>query len=284
MIDLHIHSTYSDGTLTPAELVREAARLELTAIALTDHDCTDGVPELMRAQEEEGKGAVTCLSGVEISAEVPHGTMHMLGYMVDPGNATLADALVKIRGGREERNHRILEKLNAMGLALTWDEVSGFASVDVVGRPHFARAMASRGYVSSTGAAFDRYLGKGKCAYVDRFRLSPEDSIGVIKAAGGVAVLAHPSTLDLGGAALRRRVEHLSDAGLGGIEVYYAEYSDRQSRSYRALARDCGLIATGGSDFHGATNPAVTMGYGFGKLHVPDEAARQLLSAAGVGV
>lgn len=275
MIDLHTHSTFSDGTLKPAELVRLAGRCGLTALALTDHDCTSGIDEFIAAGSELEAG-LKLVPGVEISANVDSGTMHMLGYFIDCEHASLQRILAQIRGGREARNARILERLNELGLDLTWDEVAAHAGEDVVGRPHFAQALVARGHVTGKQDAFDRYLAKGQAAYVDRFRLSPEDSIAAIAGAGGVPVLAHPFSLGLAADALRERIGELAEMGLQGVEAYYSEHTPEQTRGYVSLAADLGLAVSGGSDFHGANNPDIRLGRGFGSLHVPDEVIRYL--------
>ena len=261
-------------------MVALARKIGLSAVALTDHDCTTGVERFIAAGEAAGDGFVA-ISGVEISADVDCGTMHILGYFVDPSNRELEDVLIHIRDGRQVRNKKILARLNELGLELTWDEVAAFAGEDVVGRPHFAQALEARGYVKSKTQAFDRHLAKGKPGYVDRFRLRPADCISVIAGAGGVPVLAHPFTLDLAMPALRDLVRELKDAGLKGLETYYSEYSSEQEAQYRKLAAETGLLEAGGSDFHGAINPAIRLGSGFGSLNVPDELVAKLREAAG---
>ncbi|MFC1462652.1 phosphoesterase [Verrucomicrobiota bacterium] len=265
--------------MTPEELVKLAGSTGLTAIALTDHDCTTGVERLMAASNAAGNGFIG-IPGVEISADVARGTMHILGYFLDPSDRDLEEVLVQIRDGRQLRNKKILVRLNELGLDLTWEEVAAFAGEDVVGRPHFAQALEARGYVKSKKQAFDRYLAKGKPGYVDRFRLQSADCISVITRAGGVAVLAHPFTLDLAGPALRDLVRDLKDAGLAGLETYYSEYSPQQEKEYRKLAAELGLLEAGGSDFHGAINPGIRLGAGFGSLNVPDELVGKLKEAA----
>ena len=255
-----------------------AVKTGLTALALTDHDCTSGVGRFMAAVETDGNGLIG-IPGVEISADVDRGTMHILGYFVDPGNEELENVLVQIRDGRRLRNEKILVRLNELGLDLNWDEVAAFAGEDVVGRPHFAQALEARGYVKSKTQAFDRYLAKGKPGYVDRFRLQASDCISVISGAGGVAVLAHPFTLDLAVPALRDLLEELKGVGLKGLETYYSEYSPQQKEEYRKLAADFGLLEVGGSDFHGAVNPGIRLGSGFGSLSVPDELVERLRGA-----
>lgn len=277
MIDLHVHSTFSDGSLTPAQLVERAAEVGLTAIALTDHDCTDGLDLFLAAS---ASARVIGITGVEISADVPRGTMHVLGYCMDHTDAGLNEALRKICHGREIRNRAILDKLNGLGLKLAWEDVAKFAGEDVVGRPHFAQALVEKGLVNSVRAAFEKYLAKGKPAYEDRFRFSPADCIVAITNAGGIAALAHPFTLELNGKNLREYVAELKDMGLQGIEAYYSEHSDRQLEEYLDIARDLGLVITGGSDFHGDINPKIALGKGFGSLKVPDELAEGLIAAA----
>lgn len=257
-----------------------ARAVGLTAMALTDHDCTDGVPRFLAACEREG---VRGVGGVEISVDVKQGSLHMLGYFMDLTNAPLCAALTQIRDGRRLRNTGILAALNRLGLTLTADEVAAYAGEDTVGRPHFAQAMLARGYIKTKEEAFDRYLGKGKPAYVERFRMDARDSIALIRGAGGVAVLAHPFTLDLGPRALEREVGALRELGLGGIEVYYSEHNDAQVRQYERLARQFGLVATGGSDFHGEVNPRVRLGIGFGGLNVPDAVMEALDAARAAG-
>ena len=273
MIDLHTHTIFSDGSLTPEELVEQACSIGLSAVALTDHDTTAGVPRFLAAAHGR---PVRAIPGVEISADFSPGAMHMLGYFIRPDDAALAERLRWIREGRDLRNAEILRKLNALGLTLEWDEVAKHAGADVVGRPHFAQAMIERKYVGDKNEAFDRYLGKGKAAYAERKRFTPEDSIGLIRAAGGVAVLAHPFTLGLDEAGLRALVGQLAEQGLGGIEVYYSEHSANLQQAYMKLAGEFNLVATGGSDFHGALAPDIKLGSGFGGLRVPDEVVGKL--------
>ncbi len=266
MIDLHTHSTFSDGSLTPEELVGLAANARLEAVALTDHDTTGGLPRFLASAACSGLRGIT---GVEISAEHHPGAMHILGYLFDPDHAGLQEQLAQLRVGRTARNRQILEKLQALGLELTWDEVHALAGGEVVGRPHFARALIARGHVQDKAEAFSKLLARGRPAYAERFRLSPAASIQMIRAAGGVAVLAHPCSLKLGQKALRALLVELCAAGLGGLEVYHSEHNPSQTRLYHRLATELGLALTGGSDFHGALMPDIKLGRGFGGLRVP---------------
>lgn len=277
MIDLHTHSTYSDGSLRPEELARDAARLGLTAVALTDHDGTTGVPFFLEACRKEG---VRGIPGVEISVDFKSGTMHMLGYFLDHTSRALENVLVQLRDGREDRNQRILARLKSLGFALGWEEVAAFAGEDVVGRPHFAQALIAKGYVRNKDEAFDRYLGKGKAAYMDRYRLSAAESVKMIREAGGVPVLAHPFTLGLKNNSVRDLVRELKAVGLAGIEAYYSEHDEEQVRFCLAMARDLDLAVSGGSDFHGAVNPDIRLGRGFGNLCVPDDLVDELHARA----
>jgi hypothetical protein len=268
-IDLHTHTTASDGTSSPTELVRMAWRLGLAAVAVTDHDTVDGLGEALEAGRALGLEVVP---GIEISAEFQPGTMHMLGYFIQPDRPVFAEKLRVLQEARRDRNPIIAEKLNALGLAVTMDEVRAAAGGEQVGRPNFARVLLDKGYVSSMGEAFDRYLTKGGPAYVDKFRLSPADSVELIHQAGGLAVLAHPFTLGLGEQVLETFVADLAACGLDGLEVYYPEHDPDQTRACLELAARHGLAVTGGSDFHGDNKPEVALGSGFQEnLAVPAE-------------
>lgn len=279
MIDLHVHSTFSDGSLTPEEVAAAAARAGLSAVALTDHDGMMGTRRFLAACESHG---VRGVPGVEISVDFKGGCMHMLGYFPGQCDAHLDVALARLRQGREDRNRRMLDRLTTLGLPLEWDEVTRYAREAVVGRPHFAQAMVARGYVRTKDDAFSRYLARGKPAYADRFRFGVEESIALIRDAGGVAVLAHPFSLDLGRRRLRTLLAELASKGLQGIEAYYSEHDPDQQRFCVSTGRDLGLLLTGGSDFHGALNPFCHLGTGFGNLSVPDELLGPLYDRAGI--
>ena len=268
MIDLHTHSIFSDGSLTPEELVAAAVDSKLEAVALTDHDTTEGLPRFLAAAATQGLRGIT---GVEISAEHHPGAMHMLGYLFDPGHVGFQGKLAQLRAGRTERNRLIMDKLQALGLELTWDEVHALAGGEVVGRPHIARALIARGHVKDKDEAFGKLLARGRPAYAERFRLSPTDSIQMIRSAGGVAVLAHPCSLKLGQKQLRALLQELRAVGLGGVEVYHSEHNPSQTRLYLRIANDLGLACTGGSDFHGSLMPDIKLGRGFGGLRVPSD-------------
>jgi 3',5'-nucleoside bisphosphate phosphatase len=273
MIDLHCHSTFSDGSLTPEQLVAEANRIGLAALALTDHDTVAGLPRFLAAGEG---GTVRLVPGVELSVDCTQGQMHMLGYWMDVENPELVRQMEWIRNGREMRNRDMLEKLNGLGFAMTWEDVQGFAGEDVVGRPHFAQVMLQKGYAKDKNEVFDQWLGDGKPGYADRPRLTAEVAVALIRQAGGVAVLAHPFTLRIDKTALEGLFHELAGVGLAGVECYYSEHSADLTKDYLEMARRADLVPTGGSDFHGEVSPGIRLGSGFGGLNVPDEVLGRL--------
>ena len=273
MIDLHTHSNASDGKLSPAELMRHAHAMGVEVIALTDHDTLSGLAE---ASEEAARVGIELIPGIEISAENNPGTLHMLGYFVDPSDAELVETLSWLRGGRDDRNHIILSKLAQLGCPLQWDEVAALAGGESMGRPHIATAMVNRGYVATFKEAFDRYLGKGAAAYTDRDKMTPELSIERIRSAGGLPVLAHPQTLSLTEDELSELLSRLASMGLAGVEAYYYSHSEEETALYCSLARKYGLILTGGSDFHGPGMLETRLGVGKGNLNIPRSVVDEL--------
>ena len=229
MIDLHCHSTFSDGSLTPEQLVDEGLQAGLSALALTDHDTVAGLPRFLAAGADK---PIRPVPGVELSVDCSSGVMHMLGYWMDVHNLELVRQLEWIRDARTMRNRTMLEKLNELGLAMTWEEVQAVAGEDVVGRPHFAQVMLRKGYARDKNEVFDKWLGNGKPAYVDRARLTAENAVALIRGAGGVAVLAHPYSLRIGKEALAALLGELAAAGLAGVECYYSEHSADLTREY----------------------------------------------------
>ncbi|VGO20159.1 PHP domain-containing protein [Pontiella sulfatireligans] len=278
MIDLHVHSIYSDGTSTPAELVALAQKRGLSAMALTDHDTVAGIPPLLEAAKDS---TVEIVPGIELSAECARGTMHILGYFIDYTCEVLLDKIKTVQAGREKRNVEILKKLNKLGYVLLWSDVQQEAGEDVVGRPHFAAALVAKGHVKTRKSAFDLLLAKGRPGYAERDRYSAKECIELIRASGGVSVLAHPATLYLPDDQLKGVVAGLAAHGLGGIEAHYAEQHPENIAKYVAMAKEYGLICTGGTDYHGKNTPDLRLGIGFGRLHIPDVALDQLKAAAG---
>ncbi len=258
LIDLHVHSNASDGTMAPAEVVRLAKEGGLRAVALTDHDTIGGLAEAVAAGPAYG---VEVIPGVEVSARFAGGTMHVLGLGIDFTNGHLNERLAVLQRARAERNPQIIAKLNALGLNITLEQVAKISGMGQMGRPHIARALMEAGYVHSIQEAFDQYLRYNGKAYVPKFRFPPEEAIAMIREVLGVPVLAHPYTLGLGSAfALKNILEELMALGLGGIEAIYAEHTPEQEALYLRLARELGLLVTGGSDFHGDNKPEIVLG------------------------
>jgi len=267
LCDLHTHSTASDGTARPAEVVRIAKRIGLRALALTDHDTLAGIEE---AATEARHLGVELIPGCEISLDGVPGTFHMTGIGVDPSDRVLRERLDFVRVGREGRNAEMAKKLAALGFPVTMEEVAAEAGGDVVGRPHFARVLVKKGVVSDFREAFDRFLGKGRPAYADRDRLPLPDAIAAIHGAGGAAVLAHPYTVSFPTPGeLEAWLRATAAAGLDGIETVYTEHSASDTSRYRDLAARCGLLESGGSDFHGDNKANTEVGVGKGGLRIP---------------
>ena len=265
-LDLHLHTTHSDGSCTPTEVVGLAHQAKVTALAITDHDITSGIPEAIAAGEEHG---IEVIPGVEISSIMGGSELHILGYFLDWQDRLLNERFKSLRDSRHRRNPEIVDRLQNLGIDITYDEVRALAGSDSVGRPHIARALMDKGVVTSAKEAFDRFLGDGKPAYVPRELPSPAEAIHWIKAARGLAVLAHPTWVKLKEQTLAELVGRLKAEGLDGVEVYYSTHAARQTREYLSLAQQLGLLVTGGSDFHGLTKPDIEVGIGKGSLHIP---------------
>jgi len=271
-IDLHIHSTASDGSLTPADIIDHAQKLKLAAIAITDHDSVDGSKEALRIGIPP---SLRFLTGVEISAAHPPffrgcGSFHILGYAIRLDHGDLNQTLNKLQDARKNRNPEILKCLNKLGFQISLEEVKQEVAEGQLGRPHIAYAMMKKGFVASIDEAFERYLGTGKPAYVDKFRIECEQAFNIIREAGGVSVLAHPALLNIENEQeLDALLQNLIKIGLAGIEVYYPGHSARQIHQYTEMARKYGLLMTGGTDFHGSITPKIKMGSGTGDLFVP---------------
>ena len=265
-IDLHTHSTFSDGTFTPLQLVKYAEEKGLKAFALTDHDTTEGVKEAKSIETN-----VEVISGVEISTRYDKKEIHIVGLYVNENDADLNKQLKYYREKRVTRNFEILEKLNSLGVNITIDDVKESCTGDVISRAHIAKALVSKGFVGSYTEAFDRYLGDNKCAYVPRETLNYEESMELITKAGGVPVLAHPLLYKMSDTNLENMMVKLRQKGLKAVEVYYSTHSNSDTQHIMAMANRVGLIYSGGSDFHGATKPKIDMGTGMGKLAVPYE-------------
>ena len=277
-LDLHLHTIHSDGSCTPTEVVNMAHQAGVTALAITDHDIMTGVVEAMEAGQQCG---IEIIPGVEISSLSGNSELHILGYFLDRQDPDLLARLKTLRDGRHLRNPQIIERLQTLGIDITYDEVRALAGSDSVGRPHIARALMDKRVVASAKEAFDRFLAEGKPAYVPRELPSPAEAIHWIKAARGLAVLAHPTWVKVAEQPLVDLVRQLKADGLDGVEVYYSTHAARQTREYLSLAQQLGLLVTGGSDFHGITKPDIEVGIGKGTLHIPTSLLPKMKEAAG---
>ncbi|MDL1964359.1 MAG: PHP domain-containing protein, partial [Deltaproteobacteria bacterium] len=271
-IDLHIHSTASDGSFSPAEILALAQELKLGAIAITDHDTVNGSKEALSIGIPS---SLKFLTGVEISASPPpsfsySASLHILGYSINVDDPLLNKTLAIVQEARKTRNPGIVARLNSMGVALSMDELLNEAGGGQLGRPHIAKLMVKKGYVGSIKEAFDKYLGKGKPAYLDKYRIDCSKAIEVILGAGGIPVIAHPYLLNPGNVAdLEDFIIILKKMGLKGIEVYYPEHSPHVTSQFEDMANRHELLITGGTDFHGSLKPKLKMGSGTGNFFVP---------------
>ena len=276
-IDLHLHTTASDGVMTPSEIVNYAKNRGLLAIAITDHDTIEGLEEGLLEGKRIG---LEVIPGIEISAEHSPGSMHLLGFFIDIHHPILKERLEYLQKARAERNPRMVEKLNKLGIGISFDEVLKASGGGQVGRPHFAQVLLEKGYVRSFQEAFDRFLKKGASAYVDKMRFSAEESIHFINEANGVAVLAHPNTLQLNGySELENLILRLVKRGLKGIEAYYPEHSALEVAQYKTLAERHGLLVTGGTDYHGIEKNGLDIGIGRGEMKLPYSIVENLKAA-----
>ncbi|MDD5510260.1 MAG: PHP domain-containing protein [Dehalococcoidales bacterium] len=270
-VDLHIHSTASDGRLSPAEIVAKAAGLGLTVIALTDHDTTDGIAPA-RAAADDFPG-LRVIPGVELSADFAQGEVHILGYFIDGTHQELRAGLEAMRNSRSERAREMIVKLDNLGVHIEWPRVQEIAGSGSVGRPHLALAMLEKGYVGSFREAFTNYIGRGAPAYAERRKVTPVEAVELILRAGGLPVLAHPLFIN----DWRGMVVELKGAGLVGIEAYYNGYTAQEIDSLRVMAEKHGLITTGGSDFHGIDAGIETA---LGGVDVPVEVVGRMAALA----
>ena len=264
-LELHAHTHFSDGALSPEELVALARERGLAALAITDHDSVEGVAPAIAAAGE----ALEVVPGIEISSTLEQHDLHVLGYFIDWGSRALTERLSVFREERRERTRAIVAKLETLGAGVAVEEVFAAAGPGVVGRPHIAQALVRAGHVPSIDAAFQKYLGSRGSAFVRRPAFASLDAVREIESAGGAAVLAHP------GAVATRLVERLAEAGLAGVEVWHPQHGASAQRRWHEVARSLGLIATGGADFHGPHR-----GVGLGEMPVPERALDDLRARA----
>jgi hypothetical protein len=274
IVDLHTHSTASDGSDPPAGLVDLAVKAGLASLALTDHDTQQGIDEAVAAAAGTD---LELIPGVELSLNYERGGMHLVVLWLASGDGPLQDRLAALRAGRDVRNLEIVQRLTEVGLPLTIEEIEAEAGGGSVGRPHIAAVMVAHGYVPDIRAAFDLWLGSGKPGYVGRDRLYPEEAIALARESGGVPVLAHPHTLGITTATeMADLLTRMKRAGLVGLEALYGAYRRHERDGYADLARRFGLIPSGGSDYHGSYKPGLMLGAGYGDLVVPGTLLDQL--------
>ncbi|NKB81693.1 MAG: PHP domain-containing protein [Nitrospirales bacterium] len=278
-LDLHLHTTYSDGSYPPDHVVALASQAGVTTMAITDHDTVDGLAEAIQAGRQRG---IEVIPGIELSSQTAGIETHILGYFFDWNQPELKQHLLNQRQTRHSRNYHILETLKTLGLAVTYEEVKARAGSDSIGRPHIAKVLLEKGYVSCLKDAFDRYLGAGKPAYVPIDCPSTAEAIAWIREAGGIPVLAHPIWVKRYTQNIRKLCQELKDQGLQGIEVFHSSHQPKDMHICLEVARQVGLLATGGSDFHGHATPTVQVGKGRGNLKVPLALLEPLKKAAGV--
>lgn len=266
-VDLHIHSTMSDGTLSPSELVELARKKGLSCIAITDHDTVAGYAEAKAKGDEVG---LDVISGVELSVTYSGGQLHLLGYLIDCDNITLLEGLRTLHSARDKRNGEILEKLKEYDIDIKENDLRRVSTSGETGRPHIAKLLIQKGVVSSMDQAFDTYLGREGCAYVERFVFDLEYGIDLIHKAGGIAVIAHPVSLLKDELQAGQLLEQFKRIGLDGIEVYYPTHSRKMKKQLIGLAKKYGLVITGGSDYHGSIRKGTTLAGGKG-VSVPED-------------
>jgi len=270
-VDLHIHSSASDGRLSPEEVVRESARLGLKFIALTDHDTVAGIAPALSAARAFPE--LTVIPGVELSTDEPQGEVHVLGYFIDYTDGELVARLDRMRGSRRERAQAMIDRLGDLGVSIEWARVQEIAGAGSIGRPHLAQAMLEKGYIGSLKEAFTDYLGRGGPAYVERRKLTPTAAVELVVQVNGLPVLAHPLTAHDPEAVVIR----LKAAGLVGIEACYKDYRPAEVGRLLSLADKYDLVVTGGSDYHGLDNETEVI---IGGADVPLSAAEQLIALA----
>ncbi|MCD8374700.1 MAG: PHP domain-containing protein [Oscillospiraceae bacterium] len=272
-IDLHVHTTASDGTLTPAAVTARARGLGLAAIAITDHDTVEGVAEAVRAGKELG---VEVVPGIELSCYYQGREVHVLGYFIDIASASLAETIRAVTENRKARNHIIAERMAADGLPVSIDELKRRFPHTVIGRPHFAEVLVEHGLADSVSDAFVRYLNRGRPYFEPQKRMNMDEAAAAINAAGGLAVLAHPYQYRYSEAEMRRLFADFKSCGGTGIECFYSGYDAEKSAFLTSAAAELGMCVTGGSDFHGSVKPDIELGSGKGGLNVDRELLNKL--------
>ncbi len=277
-IDLHAHTTFSDGSFSPTELVELAIKQELAVLAITDHDTTDGLPEARKAINGH---ALELVPAIELSTRFQNRELHVLGYFINPADIQFQSRLEALRATRIVRICAILERLQTLGISISLSQVQQVAGIGTIGRPHIAQTLLANGYVTTFKEAFERFLGNHGKAYVPRDTPEAHEIIQWITEAGGIPVLAHPYWEGFNRDESIATCQILVEQGLQGLEVFYGAFSARQISFNLGLARRFNLLVTGGSDFHGIAKPDIALGKGRGSLHVPSKTVDRLREAAG---
>lgn len=278
MIDLHVHSTCSDGTLSPTELVDYAIQKGLSAFALTDHDCVEGLDTIL-SYAKSLPNAPEIIPGIELSTDENGQEVHMVGLFIDHHNPEFNQYLQEFIESRTTRNKKMCHLLQEHGMNITYEELEAEFPGAVLTRAHYAKLLMKHGYVKSIKEAFERFLGDHCPCYVSREKITPVMAIDLIRKAGGLAILAHPILYHMSDARLDALVQKLKEAGLTGIEAIYSTYSPAEERQIRKLSTKYDLLLSGGSDFHGENKPGLDLGTGYGKLYVPEEVLLALKKA-----
>lgn len=279
MIDLHSHTTASDGSCTPTELVLLAKQVGLAALGISDHDTVGGLEEATVAAVEQGIDLVPC---IEISVDYPQGEFHLLGYYVDFRNPDFLSRIQYLQDMRFNRNGVMLKKMHDLGFHITMEDIEAEAGGGQIGRPHMARALMKKGYISSVQEGFDKYLADGKPLHVPKVKLSPAEAIDLVHSAGGLAVVAHPKYMEYPTEeGLSDELGRLKDAGLDGLECYYSQHTEAETEQYLRLAEHYGFLVTAGSDFHGVSKPTVPLGIVYRGQGGDDSLLAGLKKAAG---
>ena len=266
-VDLHVHTTASDGTYSPTEVVLLAKEIGLRAIAITDHDTTKGLEEAYLAGEKE---QIEVIPGCELSVEYPRGQMHIVGLWLPLKPEHLLSELEYLRDKRHDRNRQIIEKLKDAGIDISYNEVLNIVEKgSTVGRPHIARILVEKKVAKDIKEAFDKYIGPSGIAYVPKTKFSPKKAISILKKEGATVILAHPYSLNLTKQELKKELIKLKQYGLDGMEVYYSEHTPEQTEMYLGLCKELNLLISGGSDFHGTVKKHIELGWGRGNLKIP---------------
>lgn len=266
IVDLHTHTTESDGTLTPEELIKEASHRGLSAIAITDHDSISGIEKALPFAKEYN---IELIPGVELSTDYNGKEVHVVGLYIDMENEVFLSKIKEFKETRDNRNAIIVENLRKEGFAITMEELIAENPNCVITRANIARFLYEHGMIPSIQTAFEKYIGDHCKCYVNRFKITPMDAVRLIKQAGGTAILAHPLLYHMSDTTLQKMVDEMKEAGLDGIEAIYSTYTPSEEREMKAFAQKNNLLISGGSDFHGTTKPNLNLAVGYGKLYIP---------------